>query len=85
MFSEEPVFSVKNTLNNFPGRPNSNFYLPEVRYDALYEEYCLNPNSFRERVASLSNPIALNEEHSNLIIDRITSIDIRAANSGYKC
>ncbi len=67
-YKENPQFIVEDVLASFHGRVDSELYLPEVKYDALTEFYGLPKNDFREKVAVLANPEALedNFKHTKL-------------------
>ena len=80
-FSKSPRFTIEDKLADFSKRPSSDFYLPEVNYDGLTEFYGLPKNDFREKVAVLQNPQDLTAENPNYIINWITSVDVRAANT----
>jgi len=81
IFKKNPQFEIQDVLANFSGRAGLELYLPEVRYDALTEFYGLSKNDFREKVAVLANPTALQEEIAPYLINWVTSVDVRAANA----
>src|SRR3990167_6514408 len=80
-FMENPQFEVENVLADFPRRANSDLYSPLVKYDALTEFYGLPKNEFREKVAVLANPTALEDNFVKYRINWVTSVDVRAANA----
>lgn len=58
-------------------------YLPSVDYDGLLAHYDLDRSTtFRERVANLKNPEAVDQAGLPFHLNWVTSIDVTAANKG---
>lgn len=83
-FGEEaPKFSIENNVQQFNGMAPRELYFPEPNYPAMYMYYGLDVKDFREKVANLMNPLAL-EKYSGQVLNLnwITSADEMAARAG---